>query len=434
MIKKAKGTKDILPSEVHKWLYVEEKFRDVCAIHGYKEIRTPMFEFTKLFKRGVGETTDIVQKEMYTAISGVDLKKYKDGNFNADEKGFTLKPEGTAPVMRAFTENKLFADSQPTKMYYITPCFRHERPQAGRLRQFHQFGIEALSSNEASIDAEVIGLADMFIRSLGINNVDLKINSIGCSECRPRYHTELKAFLTNKLDKLCPTCHERYDTNPMRILDCKNDSCQEELVEAPVMLSYLCSDCSIHFESLQAYLEAMETKFIVDPRIVRGLDYYTKTAFEFISGDIGAQSTVCGGGRYDGLVEQVGGPPTPGVGFGMGIERLLMTLDGCGIEIPEPDTLDVFIVNLDEIAIATSLKVSKYLRMNGVSADNDHLKRSSKAQFKYLDKRKAKFTIKIGEQELESGTITLRNMNSGQQVSIGMDELIKIVEIVKGRD
>lgn len=434
MIKKAKGTKDILPSEVHKWIYVEEKFRDVCAIHGYKEIRTPMFEFTKLFKRGVGETTDIVQKEMYTAISGVDLKKYKDGNFNSDDKGFTLKPEGTAPVMRAFTENNIYADSQPTKMYYITPCFRHERPQAGRLRQFHQFGIEALSSKEASIDAEVISLADMFIRNLGINNVELRINSIGCSECRPTYHTELKAFLESKLDKLCTTCHERYETNPMRILDCKNPDCQSELVEAPVMLSYLCSDCDTHFDSLQTYLKAMETEFIVDPRIVRGLDYYTKTAFEFISGDIGAQSTICGGGRYDGLVEQVGGPPTPGVGFGMGIERLLMTLDSCGVEIPEPDSLDVFIVNLDDSVIATSLKLSKFLRSNAVSSDNDHLMRSSKAQFKYVDKRKAKFTLKVGRSEAGDLTLALRNMDTNEQVNIDMNELTKIVEIVKGRD
>ena len=432
MIKKAKGTKDILPSEVHKWLYVEEKFRDVCAVHGYKEIRTPIFEFTKLFKRGVGETTDIVQKEMYTAISGVDLKKYKEGNFNIDEKGFTLKPEGTAPVMRAFTENKIYADSQPTKMFYITPCFRHERPQAGRLRQFHQFGIEALSSKEASIDAEVIGLADMFIRSLGINNVELKINSIGCSDCRPTYHSELKSFLNSKLDKLCPTCNDRYETNPMRILDCKNPDCQKELTEAPVMLDYLCEDCSSHFDSLKNYLGAMDIEYSVDPRIVRGLDYYTKTAFEFISGDIGAQSTVCGGGRYDGLVEQVGGPATPGVGFGMGIERLLMTLEGCKVEIPEPDTLDVFIIPLGDEAIATSLKISKYLRINGVSSDSDHLKRSMKAQFKYSDKVNAKFTIVLGESEIESGNITLRNMSTGEQTSLGMDEMHKIVEIVKG--
>lgn len=434
MIKKAKGTKDILPSEVHKWLYVEEKFRDVCAVHGYKEIRTPIFEFTKLFKRGVGETTDIVQKEMYTAISGIDLKKFKDGKFDADKDGFTLKPEGTAPVMRAFTENKIYADSQPTKMYYITPCFRHERPQAGRLRQFHQFGIEALSSKEASIDAEVIGLADMFIRSLGINNVELKINSIGCSECRPKYHKELKSFLESKIDKLCETCNDRYETNPMRILDCKNPSCQEELVEVPVMLTYLCDDCSTHFDNLQTYLKAMEIDFIVDPRIVRGLDYYTKTAFEFISGDIGAQSTICGGGRYDGLVEQVGGPATPGVGFGMGIERLIMTLDGCGIEIPQANSLDVFIVSLDDDAVSTSLKISKYLRMNGVSSDVDHLKRSMKAQFKYSDKIKAKYTIVIGQSEIENGTITLRDMVTGEQEIISMNDLFKVVEILKGRE
>jgi histidyl-tRNA synthetase len=318
-------------------------------------------------------------------------------------------------------------------LYYITPCFRHERPQAGRLRQFHQFGIEALSSKEASIDAEVIGLADMFINSLGIENVELKINSIGCSECRPTYHKELKSFLESKLDKLCPTCNDRYITNPMRILDCKNPTCQDELVEAPVMLDYLCSDCSTHFDSLQSYMNAMDINFIVDPRIVRGLDYYTKTAFEFISGDIGAQSTICGGGRYDGLVEQVGGPATPGVGFGMGIERLLMTLDGCGVEIPKPNSLDVFIISLDDNAIATSLKIAKYLRLNGVSADSDHLKRSMKAQFKYSDKIKARFSIVIGESEIESGTIVLRDMISGEQVTVGMDELIKIVETVKGR-
>lgn len=430
MIKKPKGTKDVLPTDIDKWLFVEEKFRKICEVYGYKEIRTPLFEFTSLFKRGVGETTDIVKKEMYTAISGVDIKKYKDGNFDLDKKGFTLKPEGTAPVVRAFVENKLYANSQPTKLFYITPCFRHERPQAGRLRQFHQFGIEAFSSTSATTDAEVISLADSFLRDLGIKNIELRINSIGCPNCRPKYHEELKKFLESKLDNLCETCNERFTTNPMRILDCKNPSCQEEIKEAPVMLDYLCDECTTHFSELKSNLEAMDIEYIIDPKIVRGLDYYNKTAFEFISKDIGAQSTVCGGGRYDKLVEEIGGPNTPGVGFGMGIERLLLTLENLGIEIGEKKTLDVFIVTYGEEASKYGLKIAKYLRDRGISSDVDHLSRSMKAQFKYADKVNAKFVVILGSDEINKGVYLIKDMQEGIQNEYNLDELFKIEELL----
>ncbi|BEP29113.1 histidine--tRNA ligase [Helicovermis profundi] len=430
MIIKPKGTKDVLPKDIHKWLYVEEKFREICNLYSYSEIRTPLFEFTKLFKRGVGETTDIVKKEMYTAISGVDLKKYRNDSFDIDKKGFTLKPEGTAPVVRAFTENKLYADSQPTKLFYITPCFRHERPQAGRLREFHQFGIEAFSSNEASVDAEVISLADTYLRKLGLTKTELRINSIGCKVCRPNYHKELKSFLKSKLNNLCETCNERFITNPMRILDCKNPSCQSELTDAPVMMDYLCDECSDHFKSLKSNLDSMEISYIVDPRIVRGLDYYTKTAFEFISNDIGAQSTVCGGGRYDGLVEEIGGPSTPGVGFGMGIERLLLTLEQTDVEIENKKTMDVFIVSSGKDAKLFALKISQYLRTKNISCDIDHLSRSMKSQFKYADKLGAKFVIIIGEDEVSKGTYLIKNMNDGIQTEYKDDELYKINELV----
>ena len=430
MIKKPKGTKDVLPTDIDKWLFVEEKFRKICEVYGYKEIRTPLFEFTSLFKRGVGETTDIVKKEMYTAISGVDIKKYKDGNFDLDKKGFTLKPEGTAPVVRAFVENKLYANSQPTKLFYITPCFRHERPQAGRLRQFHQFGIEAFSSTSATTDAEVISLADSFLRDLGIKNIELRINSIGCPNCRSKYHEELKKFLESKLDNLCETCNERFTTNPMRILDCKNPSCQEEIKEAPVMLDYLCDECTTHFSELKSNLEAMDIEYIIDPKIVRGLDYYNKTAFEFISKDIGAQSTVCGGGRYDKLVEEIGGPNTPGVGFGMGIERLLLTLENLGIEIGEKKTLDVFIVTYGEEASKYGLKIAKYLRDRGISSDVDHLSRSMKAQFKYADKVNAKFVVILGSDEINKGVYLIKDMQEGIQNEYNLDELFKIEELL----
>jgi histidyl-tRNA synthetase len=430
MIRKPRGTNDILPKEINEWLFVEDEFRKICREYNFGEIRTPMFEKTSLFKRGVGDTTDIVKKEMYNVLSDDALEKYgNDNSTNSD--GFTLKPEGTAPIVRAFVENKLYAEKQPTKLFYITPCFRHERPQAGRLRQFHQFGIETFSAVSATADAEIISLADVFFRRLGIDNLTLKINSVGCPKCRDIYHKELKNYLEPRLNDLCVTCNERYITNPLRILDCKNEKCQDNLVEAPLITDYLCDECSEHFEELKTSLDAVGVKYVVDPKIVRGLDYYTKTAFEFVSTDLGAQATVCGGGRYNGLVKQVDGPETPGVGFGLGIERLLMVLKARGFEFNVNKTLDVFIVTFDKGTKIKGMEFATKLRKYGVSADIDHIERSFKAQFRYSDSLDSKYTIILGQDEIKNNIISLKNMKTGEQIEIEMDNIEKIIELVR---
>lgn len=416
LTKAPRGTKDVLPSDVYKWTYVEKMFRDICGKFGYREIRTPVFEHTELFKRGVGETTDIVQKEMYT---------FTDNG----GRDITLKPEGTAPVVRAFIENKLYADAQPTKLFYITPCFRYERPQAGRLRAFHQFGVEVFGAENPSVDAEVISIAMTFFEKLGLKNLELKINSIGCPECRKKYNEALREFLKQKLDKLCNTCTDRYERNPMRIIDCKKEECQKELKDVPLILDYICDDCKEHFDKLQKYLSLMGLSFEIDPRIVRGLDYYNRTAFEIISREIGSQATVCGGGRYDGLVEEIGGPSTPGVGFGLGIERLILTLENNNIEIPKPKGLDVFIVTMGSRANEKAMEISQNLRKNMISVDIDHLGRSTKAQFKYSNKVNSFYTIVIGDNELDNNSVALKNMDTGEQEEISLDSIID--EIIK---
>jgi histidyl-tRNA synthetase len=428
MINKPKGTMDKLPADVAKWHYVEEKFRDVCHRYGYGEIRTPLFEFTKLFKRGVGETTDIVQKEMFTVISDANLKKYDAGRFDMNKKGFTLKPEGTAPVVRSFVENKLYADAQPTKLFYITPCYRNENPQAGRLREFHQVGIEAFSSISGATDAEVISVAMRFFEELGLKDLHLKINSVGCKKCRPLYNQTLKDYIKPRLEHFCPTCQERYDTNPLRILDCKVESCQEQLKEVPKITDHLCEECESHFDELKLSLKAFDIPYVIDYKIVRGLDYYVKTAFEIISENIGSQATVCGGGRYDGLVQDIDGPDVPGVGFGLGIERLIMTLEAEGAFLPTADTLDVFMVILGEKAKYEGLKIINQLRKKGIAADFDHLQRSLKAQFRYADKIKAPYTVIIGEDEIEKGEVNLKNMNNGNQTTVSIDQLSEILK------
>ncbi|MFR6258318.1 MAG: histidine--tRNA ligase, partial [Anaerovoracaceae bacterium] len=349
-----KGTKDMMPDQAYKWHYIEEAFADICRRYGFSEIRTPVFEHTELFKRGVGGTTDIVQKEMYS------FTDYGDRNI-------TLKPEGTSPVVRAYTEHKLFAAVQPTKLYYNIPCFRYEKPQSGRLREFHQFGIETFGTSDMMADAEIISLAKDFLEEMGITDIELRINSVGCPQCRKKHREALREFLKPKYDDLCSTCKDRYEKNPMRILDCKSPVCQELIKGAPMMLDYLCDDCRDAFEDLKKNLDAMEIQYVVDPAIVRGLDYYTKTAFEFVTEKIGAQGTVCGGGRYDHLVEEIGGPETPGVGFGLGKERLLLTMEACGVEIPKPDGADVFIAVMGEEAKAAGLKLMRQLRKRGVS-------------------------------------------------------------------
>ncbi|WAW15568.1 histidine--tRNA ligase [Peptostreptococcus equinus] len=407
-----RGTKDITSSDSYKWNYVENKFKELCKLYGYEEIRTPIFENTELFQRGVGDTTDIVQKEMYTFT-------------DRGERNLTLKPEGTAGVVRAFIEHKMFADAQPTKLFYITPCFRYERPQSGRQRQFHQFGVEAIGSDSPSLDAEAISLAMQFLNELGLKDLSVSINSVGCPVCREPYNKLLKEYLESKSDLLCDLCNERREKNPMRVIDCKVETCQENIKDIPLIADHLCPDCQEHFDNLKKYLDEMEIKYTVDKKIVRGLDYYKRTAFEIISNDLGAQSTVCGGGRYDGLVEQIGGPKGySGVGFAIGAERLLLTLEANDIEIENDNKIDIYVVTIGELAKTKSFSILKELRENHISADKDHLDRSLKAQFKYANKIKSKYTVVIGDDEINNDEVNLKNMEDSQQKTIKLSQLV----------
>ena len=406
-----KGTKDMLPDQAYKWHYIEEAFADICRRYGFQEIRTPVFEHTELFQRGVGDTTDIVQKEMYT---------FQDYG----KRSITLKPEGTSPVFRAFAEHKLYAGVQPNKFYYNIPCFRYEKPQSGRLREFHQFGIETFGTMDMMADAECISLGYDFLKEMGITDIELRINSVGCPECRKKHREALREFLKPKYDELCDTCKDRFDRNPMRIIDCKSPICQELVAGAPMMIDYLCDDCKDAFEQLKANLDAMGIEYVVDPGIVRGLDYYTKTAFEFVTTKIGAQGTVCGGGRYDKLVEEVGGPSTPGVGFGLGKERLLLTMEACGVEIPEPAGADVFIAVMGDEAKAAGLKLMRELRQQGIAVQMDIMGRNIKNQFKYANRINAKKTVVIGQDELEKNSFAIKDMATSQQVNVPMESII----------
>jgi histidyl-tRNA synthetase len=405
-----RGTKDMLPADAHKWHYIEEAFKALCARYGFKEMRTPVFEHTELFTRGVGDTTDIVQKEMYT--------------WTQADRSLTLRPEGTSPVVRAFVEHKLYAEPQPSKFYYDIPCFRYEKPQSGRLREFHQFGAEVFGTNNMMADSEVIALAYDFINELGISDVELQINSIGCPVCRDNYRKALRAFLEPMYDQLCETCKDRYDRNPMRILDCKSPVDQELVKGAPVMLDYLCEECESAFTDLKTNLDAMEMKYVVNPGIVRGLDYYTKTAFEFITNSIGAQGTVCGGGRYDHLSEELGGPPIPGVGFGMGKERLLLLMEANGIQFPQPQVPDAFIAVMGDAAKAYGLKLMGILRKEGLNVEMDCMARNLKGQFKYADRLNVKNTIIIGEDELKNGVVAIRNMEESEQRLVPFADIV----------
>ncbi|MGN0680397.1 MAG: histidine--tRNA ligase [Candidatus Fimisoma sp.] len=411
-----KGTKDLLPGQVHKWHYVEGKFADICRRYGFKEIRTPMFEHTEVFARGIGDTTDVVQKEMYT---------FNDhGN-----RSITLKPEGTSGAVRAFIEHKQYAEVQPTKYYYNTDCFRYEKPQSGRLRHFHQFGIEVFGTPNMMADAEVICLAHDFLTDLGITEIELRINSVGCPECRKKYREALKAYLLPHYEDLCGTCKERFERNPMRIIDCKSEICQAIVKDAPRMIDYLCDDCRNAFEDLKSNLTAMGIDFTIDPNIVRGLDYYTKTAFEFVTTKIGAQGTVCGGGRYDHLVEELGGPPIPGVGFGLGIERLLLLMEANNAYFPEENRVDAFIAVMGDAAKAFGLKLTRELRAKGITAEMDTLARNIKGQFKYADRLNARYTLVIGDNELEKGVVSLKDMAKSEQREIKIEDIYK--EITK---
>ena len=404
-----KGTKDILPGETYKWHYVESTFRRFCLNHGYKEIRTPMFEHTELFQRGVGDTTDIVQKEMYTFEDHAG-------------RSITLKPEGTASAVRSFIENKIFADVQPTKMYYIIPCFRYEKPQSGRLREFHQVGLEVFGTNDMLADSDVISLAKDFLDEMGVGDVELRINSVGCPKCRAKYREALRDFLRPHYDELCDTCKERFDKNPMRILDCKSPEDQAIVKDAPVMLDYLCDECREAFEQLKSDLGSLGIEYTVDPRIVRGLDYYTKTAFEFVSNKIGAQGTVCGGGRYDHLVEEIGGPETPGVGFGLGIERLLLLMEANGKEIPKDPDCDVFIAVMGDKARSKGLGLLHELHRKNIIAEMDLMQRNIKGQLKYSSRINARYTVVIGDDEVERGVVQVKDMEKHEQREIGMED------------
>ena len=406
-----KGTQDLLPQASYRWQRIEQNMRDICALAGYREIRTPIFEHTELFQRGVGDTTDVVQKEMYTFTDKGD-------------RSITLKPEGTAGAVRAFIESHLYADTLPCKLYYVAcPCFRYEKPQAGRLRQFHQNGIEVFGAKDASVDAEIIDLALKMLKANGIDGLRLTINSIGCPTCRAAYLEKLKAYLAPKLPTLCKTCQERFERNPMRILDCKEDA--GKLTDAPAMLDNLCEDCAGHFDKLQGYLKALGIEYEIDARIVRGLDYYTKTVFEIITDSPdGTPLTVCGGGRYDGLVEELGGPATPGIGFGMGIERMIMVQDMRGTAPDAPELLDAYVVTMGDEARLEGVKLVAELREKGVKADLDHAARSIKAQFKFAGKIGVKKVIVIAGDELEKGVVKLRDMEKSEETEVSREEIV----------
>lgn len=407
-VKRPNGTEDILPKDVHKWHTVEKIARETAESFGFSEIRIPTFENTELFMRSVGETTDVVQKEMYTVT--------------AKETKFTLRPEGTAGTIRAMLQNGLLNEALPQRVYYILSCFRHERPQAGRLREFHQFGLEMAGSPAPSADAEVISLAKSILDRLGLKNIELYINSIGCPTCRAKYHEALRNYFEARKDELCDTCHERLEKNPMRILDCKSPICQEIAKDAPVILDYLCEECSDHFEKLKKYLTGLNIDFKVNPKIVRGLDYYTKTVFEFVTTEIGAQGTVCGGGRYDGLIEQLGGQKVSALGFAMGIERLLIVMDKQNSEFLTPRVCDVYFATMGDKALEKAMKISHELREFGYHAEFDLMGRSIKAQMKYANKIGSAFTVVIGDNELENGSVKVKEMETGNEVEIALDD------------
>lgn len=411
MINIPKGTKDVLPQDSYKWQYVESVAREVSTLFNLKEIRTPTFEHTELFNRGVGETTDVVTKEMYT---------FQDKG----DRSITLKPEGTAGVGRSYIENGLGNAVLPAKMYYIIPAFRYERPQAGRLREFHQFGVEVYGASSAQTDAETILIADTLLKKLGLQ-VKLCINSIGCPTCRAAYNQALKNYFEPHLGALCSDCRTRFEKNPLRLLDCKEEGCKSVNKDAPQILDYLCEECAAHFEEVKSCLDLAGVEYEIDPRIVRGLDYYTRTVFEFVSTSIGAQGTVCGGGRYDGLIEQLGGKPTPAVGFAAGIERLLMVMEQSGVEIPEPMKPTVYLAGMDKDCRKKAFELASVLREHGVIAEIDLMERSLKAQFKYADKLGAKYVAVIGGNELAEGKANVKSMETGESVSVPFEDIVE---------
>jgi histidyl-tRNA synthetase len=390
---------------------VEEAARKICALYHYGEIRTPIFEHTELFLRGIGETTDVVQKEMYTFT-------------DRGGRSVTLRPENTAAVVRSYLEQKLYADSQAAKLFYIGPMFRYDRPQAGRLRQFHQFGIEAIGPVGPSVDAEIILLAVRFFESLGLTNLNLLINSVGCPKCRPQYRLLLQDFLRDKQADLCENCQSRFDRNPMRILDCKEEKCNRLSAGAPQMVDCLCDECSAHFAGLQQYLNAAGITYTLNPRLVRGLDYYTKTAFEIQYPSLGAQSAICGGGRYDGLIEECGGPATPGIGFAIGLERVLLAMEKQELLGSAEDTLPVWVIPIGAEAMLPALSLLNQLRDAGIASDMDHGGKSLKSQMKQANRLGARTVVMIGEEEARTNQVTLKNMETGEQIRLSAIDAI----------
>lgn len=403
-----KGTMDVLPAESHKWQHIEQTCLNTAKLFGYRELRTPVFEHTELFERGVGDTTDVVQKEMYTFTD-------KGG------RSITLRPELTAGAVRLAVEKGLIFEALPVKACYVGGCYRSEKPQAGRYREFHQFGAELYGASAPEADAEMITLGVTVLRELGIKNISVEINSIGCPECRAKYNEVLKEYYSKHLDSICETCKERLGRNPMRLLDCKAECCREIAANAPRMIDHICDDCREHFEAVKSDLDAMGVEYKVNPSIVRGLDYYTRTVFEFISGDIGAQAAVGGGGRYDGLFRIMGGPDTPAVGFAMGIERIKMVMEAQNAAFPEPDKTFIYLAPMGKNAVKHCMTICQQLRDEGFSAETDLSGRSVKAQMKYADKMGFKYTCVIGDSEIESGMVKIKNMETGEQQEVPLD-------------
>lgn len=407
--KKIKGTEDVLPKESYRWQFVENIMSREAEKFGFREIRTPVFEHTQLFARGVGQTTDVVQKEMYTFET-------------KGKESVTLRPEGTAGAARAVLEHALVNEGLPIKAYYHTSCYRYEKPQAGRLREFHQFGIEQYGTSSPIADAEVISLADSIFKALQIEKIRLEINSIGCPTCRGEYHKALKEYFNNYTGDLCETCMTRLEKNPMRILDCKSPVCSKIAENAPKIVDYLCEECENHFAQVKKYLDLSGIEYTVNPTIVRGLDYYTKTVFEFVSDAIGSQGTVCGGGRYDGLIEELGGQHLPSLGYAMGMERLLMVMENQGIEIPKPAPCALYVAGLGENAQEKAYQIVSQVRSFGLQAETDVVGRGLRAQMKYADKINAQFSLVIGDNEIEQGVAKVKNMTTGEQTEINLDE------------
>ena len=406
-----KGTQDILPEDISKWYHIENTIKEILNKYGYKEIRTPIFEHTELFVRGIGESTDIVTKEMFTF---------------PDRKGrsLTLRPEGTAPVVRAYLENRMDRISKVIKLFYLGPMFRCEKPQAGRFRQFNQFGIEIIGTKSSAADAEVILTVLEIYRKLGLKNLEILINSVGCKKCRVDYVQKLKKYLKDKKDFLCSECKERYNKNPLRVFDCKKDSCQKITEAAPVIAENLCQECKSHFFEVKSYLDDQKIIFHEDHRLVRGLDYYTKTAFEIISGGLGAQNAIGGGGRYDDLVEELGGKPTPAVGFAAGIERMIIATDQQKIEWPLKKGLDIFVAKVNEKNKVVAFRLLQKIRNTGLSADMDYSGGSLKSQMRIANKIGARYTVIVGEEELSKNMVILRNMQTKEQKEVKIDNVI----------